>query len=62
MGWYAVAQAIKTGRPKVREALRGECDPERTLAVAVREILAEDPPLDRWGRARLAWWRRKAGL
>lgn len=66
MGWFSVYYALKFGRSAYggfRETLRGECDPGRSLRIAIeqvqREILRGEYLPDRRAKARLAYWRRR---
>jgi hypothetical protein len=65
MGWFSVYRALVHGvKGGVKEALRGEIDPARTLVVALdavdAEIRAGRYCPDKRAKARLAYWRRVA--
>jgi hypothetical protein len=66
MGWYATYQALKTGTGPygtVKESLRGETDPFRTLSVALAELRSDaakdGPQPDANTRRRCAYWHRR---
>jgi len=64
VGWHATYHALVRGEGPygtVRESLQGESDPGRTLQVALSQINLLRPELDRPAKARLAYWRRRAG-
>ena len=68
VGWYATHEALinKNGRGPygtVRESLRRECDPLRTLWVALNHIALEKfRQLGSSAKRRVAYWRWRCGL
>ena len=67
MGWYSTRTAILNGKGSygtVRESLRGESDPHRTLLVALEQIDREIKgglQLPRNAKIRRAYWSRRSG-
>ena len=68
MGWFATAQALRTGDGpygNVRQSLKGEQDKGRTVRIALELINAEMAcgayVPDRAAKIRLRWWAKWAG-
>lgn len=64
MGWFAVSEALLTGSGaygSVRDTLKGEVDPRRSLYIAIREIGSQGR-LDAKVKRRIAYWKRHYGL
>jgi len=66
MGWYATSMALKYGTCSygtVRQSLKGEVDPWRTLGIAFEMLKSEIErgvwkPTGRAVKCRLAYWKR----
>jgi len=67
MGWFATAQALKTGDGpygNVRQSLKGEQDRGRTIRIAIQQINMEITGgiyvPDRAAKIRMRWWAKWA--